>query len=91
MAVGVVTGSAIFVAPLAFGLGLFAGRSELRTSWALGLYTALVIAFFFGLGYWYGDDDWWFYAIYGTSALLAVLTLFKVGTLVRRRFSRRPE
>jgi hypothetical protein len=30
--------SAIIVAPLAFGLGLFAGGSEFRTSWALGLY-----------------------------------------------------
>lgn len=85
VAVGAVTGYGFFLAPLAFTVGFFAGRSETWRGWALGVFTAITLALVFGLGYAYRDDTLWFFALYGASGLLALVAVFKLGTVARVR------
>ena len=85
LAVGIVSLYAVFLIPIVFGSGLLVRRSQIGVGFALCFFCALIVAFAFGLGYGYGGHDWWFFSLYGTSCLLAMLATFKLGQEARVR------
>ncbi len=85
LVVGIVTLYAFLLVPILFGLGLAVGRSAAGIGVALGVFCLVVLAFMIGLVYGYGGRDWWFFSIYGTSCLFAVLATFKIGQEARVR------
>lgn len=85
MLLGFVTLYALFVFPAAFGIGLATARSELGIRLTQILFAALGLGLAFGLGRGLGGDDRWFYCLFGTSALFALLAAFKAGMVARLR------
>lgn len=84
-AVGIVTGYAFLVLPIVLTLGLATARSELAVRLSLVGFSLLILGFAFTVGLARDEADWWFFAVYGTSDLFALLATFKAGMVLRLR------
>jgi hypothetical protein len=82
---------AFFVWPIVFLIGHASAYSRFGQRIALGLFMALVVAFAVGFGMALRHQDWWLFLLIGGSCLLALLTAYKTGMVVRLRSEPHPE